>query len=426
LEHKNDRLSKTAKAREGMALGLLALSVAGFPTFAAAGVSPLPLDPAEGNTYDLYVGAQEQYDDNLYRVSAGADTVATLVAPNASRGDRISTVSAGGDGQWLLGRQLVDVDLHVDENRFADNTVLNNTSGLAKLLWDWQVGPYFSGTAGASYSHTLVSFGETLYLGRDFVNVGDYFGTAKYQLGPHWALYGGVNDSSVDHTAVQAEDQSFRTQAGHAGVEYALDTANTLSFEYRFDQGLFREGEVSTLDGNTYDPNFHDSTLLFTATHSFSDKTQVVADAGYLKRYYPNTTIGSFWGYIWRVTVNYQPTDKTNIAFAGWHELHAYLVAQSDYFISQGASITPTWTPTDRITVKFLGSYEHQDYIPASVLQIGPINANVQLETLSFNYQPREHWLLSLGYSHSNRQSDDTLFRYSDNLASFSVLYTIH
>jgi hypothetical protein len=415
-----------AKAREGMTLGLLALTFAGCRTFAATGVSPPPLDPAEGDTYDLYVGAQEQYDDNLYRVPAGADTVATLVAPDASRGDRISTVSAGGDGQWLLGRQLVDLDLRVDENRFADNTMLNNTSGQAKLLWDWQVGPYFSGTAGASYSHGLVSFGETLFLGRDFINVEDYFGTAKYQLGPHWALYGGVNDSSVDHTAVQAEDQSSKTQAGHAGVEYALDSANTFSFEYRFDQGKYREGEVDTLNGTTFDPNYHDSTLLLTATHSFSDKTQVVADAGYLKRYYPNTTIGSFWGYIWRVTANYQPTDKTNIAFAGWHELHAYLVAESDYFISQGASITPTWSPTDRITVKFVGSYEHQDYIPASVLLVGPINANVQVESLNFNYQPREHWLFSLGYSHSNRQSDNNLFRYSDNLASVSVLYTIH
>jgi hypothetical protein len=426
LEHKKRRERISAKARDRIALGLMALSLAGFRTFAATGVSPQPLDPSEGNTYDLYVGAEEQYDDNLYRVSSGAETVATLVAPNASRADRVSTVSAGGDGQWVLGRQLFDVDLHVDENRFADNTMLNNTSGLAKILWDWQVGPYFSGTAGASYSHSLVSFGETLYLGRDFIDAQDYFGTAKYQIGPHWALYGGVDDSSVDHTASEAESQDFKTQAGHAGVEYALDPANTFSFEYRFDQGKFREGQLDMLDGTTFDPNFHDSTLLLTATHSFSDKTQVVADAGYLKRYYPDTSIGSFSGDIWRVTANYQPTDKTNIAISGWHELHAYLVQQSNYFVSEGASVTPSWAPTDKITVKFIGSYERQDYIPASELVLGPIHANVQVESLYFKYQPLEHWQFTLGYTHSNRQSDDILYRYSDNLASFSVLYTIH
>lgn len=407
-------------------MGLLALTFAGVRAHAATGVSPPPLDTAAGTTYDLYVGAQEQYDDNIYRVSDAAGAVATLVAPDASRADRITTVSAGGDGQWLLGRQLVDLNLRVDENRFADNTMLNNTSGLAKLLWDWEVGPYFSGTAGASYTRGLVSFGETLYLGRDFVDVGDYFGTAKYQMGPHWALYGGVDDSTINHSAAQTELQDFRTQAGHAGVQYALDAANTLSFEYRFDDGKFPDGELYTLAGNSFDPNFHDSTLLLTATHSFSDKTQVVADAGYLKRYYPNTNIGSFGGYIWRVTANYQPTDKTNIIFAAWHELHAYLVSQSNYFISQGGSIAPTWSPTDKITVKLLASYEHQDYIPASVLLLGPIEAHVQTESLNFNYLPAQHWQLTLGYTHSNRQSDDMTFRYGDNLASFSVLYTIH
>ena len=426
MDNKNGMAGAFAKARQATAVGLFALTLAVFPTFAATGVSPVPLDPGDGNTYDLYVGAQEQYDDNLYRLPTGDNVVATLVAPNASRSDRISTASAGGDGQWLVGRQLFDADLRVDESRFARNGTLNNTSGLAKLLWDWEVGPYFSGTAGANYSHGLASFGETLYLGRDFINVKDYFGTARYQMGPHWAIYGGVDDSSVAHSALPAESQDFKTQAAHTGVEYALDTANTFNFDYRFDQGRFHQGQVSTLNGSTFDPNFHDSTLLFTATHAFSDKTQVVADVGYLKRYYPNTVIGSFGGYIWRVTANYQPTDKTNIAFAGWHELHAYLVSQSDYYISEGGSVTPTWSPTDKFTVKFVGSYERQAYIPASVLVLGPITANVRAESLNFSYQPREHWQLTLAYAHSARQSDSPVFRYSDNLASFSILYIIH
>jgi hypothetical protein len=128
-------------------LGLLALTFAGFRAFcrhrrlrSAAG------SPSEGNTYDLYVGAEEQYDDNLYRVSTGADTVATLVAPNASRADHISTVSAGamGNGCWAANSSIWICTS--TRTVLPDNTMLNNTCGdLAKLLWDWQVGPYFSG-----------------------------------------------------------------------------------------------------------------------------------------------------------------------------------------------------------------------------------------------------------------------------------------
>jgi hypothetical protein len=405
------------------------LAFAGFGVDAAVvGVAPPPLTPLDGNTYDFYVGGQEIYDSNLYRLPPGGSTVATLVSPDASRADELTVISAGGDGQWNLGRQVIDADIHVDETRFAHNSTLNNTSGYAKLLWDWQVGPYFSGTAGANWSRNLVSFGEALYLGRDLVDSPDYFGTARYQIGPHWAVYGGVNDSSISHSLAVAQTQDFKTEAGSAGVQYALDAADTLSAEYRYDTGRYPGGGFETLNGVSFSQDFHDDTYLLLLTHSFSDKTQVVADAGYLKRYYPDTVIGSFSGDVWRVTVNWQPTDKTQIAFAGWHELHAYLVAESNYFVSEGGSISPYWNATDKLSVAVVLSYEHQNFIQAStsVVTQGPLNANVAIEQANINYSPRRNWTFTLSYIHSNRASNSLTYRYDDDRAYLAVLYKIH
>ena len=407
--------------------GLVLATFTGFR--AIAGVSALPPSLGDGDTYDLYVGGDEQYDDNLFRVPSAVGSVGSLVNPNASRADRVSSVSAGGDGQWILGRQVFNVDLHADQNWFARNSFLNNTSGNAKLVWNWQVGGYFSGTAGATYSHALVSFGEALYLGRDLLNSTAYFGTARYQVGPHWALYGGVGDSSVAHSAAAAQTGNFRTQGGNAGIEYALDVADTLSVEYRYDQGRFRAGQLETVIVNsqpvTLSPDFHDDTVLFTLKHSFSDKTQLVADAGYLKRFYPNTSVGSFSGDIWRATLNWQPSDKTQLAFAAWRELHAYLESQSNYFVSTGGSVKPTWFATDKITVSVQYAYEKQSYIQTStsVVNLGPLNANVGVESANLNYSPRDNWILGLAYVHVNRASSAESFRYGDNLATFSVLY---
>jgi hypothetical protein len=167
---------------------------------------------------------------------------------------------------------------------------------------------------------------------------------------------------------------------------------------------------------------------LLLLTHSFSDKTQVVADAGYLKRYYPDTVIGSFSGDVWRVTVNWQPTDKTQIAFAGWHELHAYLVAESNYFVSEGGSISPYWNATDKLSVAVVLSYEHQNFIQAStsVVTQGPLNANVAIEQANINYSPRRNWTFTLSYIHSNRASNSLTYRYDDDRAYLAVLYKIH
>jgi hypothetical protein len=391
---------------------------------AAAGVAAPPLIAGDGNTYDLYAGVDESYDSNIYRLPADYGSLAGI-SPHATRADSVTSISVGADGQRALGRQLFNVSLHADENRFARNDSLNNTSGYGKLLWNWQLGSYFSGTAGATYSHALVSFGEALFVGRDLVNTTDYYGTARYQVGPHWALYGGVNDSSISHSAFIARSGDFQTKAGSAGVEYATDVLDTFSLEYRYDDGRFPPGEVFTYHGVAISPDFHDDTLLFTVHHSFSDKTQVIADVGYLKRFYPNTVVGSFAGDVWRVTLNWQPTEKTQVAVAAWHELHAYLVSQSDYFVSKGESITPTWRPTEKITVSGALLYEAQDYIAdsASAISLGALNSKIIREQVNLGYSPRDQWLLALTFAHTNRESSAQSFRYLDDLVDFSVLF---
>jgi len=390
-----------------------------------AGVAAQPPLPEQGDSTDLYAGVQELYDGNLFRLAPGL-TPGNAVDPNASRSDIETTGSVGADIQRVYDRQTLLFDLHVDENRFARNTNLNNTGGYGKLLVNWEVGPYFSGTAGANYSHALVSYGEALYLGRDLVDAQDYFGTARYQLGPHWSVYGGVDDSKLTHSASAARSSNFRTANGNAGGEYAFDSADTLALEYHYDEGQYNAGEVFTYGPYTFSPNFHDDILMLVGAHSFSDKTQLVAQVGYQKRFYPDTRIGSFAGDVWRVTFNWTPTDKTALAVAAWHELHAYLVAQSNYFVSEGGSITPTWFATEKLSFAAVFSYESQKYIPESQsyqTSAGPLKANIAVERVNINYSPRDFLQLSLAYIHGKRSSDSLSFIYGDDLATFSVLY---
>ena len=104
-----------------------------------------PEMPAEEvNFFDVFAGAAETYDTNLFRLPSGID-VAALVGPGASRQDHIATGSAGLDGQWYVGRQQILLNARVDDNRFAQNSDLNNVSGLGSLTWNWEFGPYLSG-----------------------------------------------------------------------------------------------------------------------------------------------------------------------------------------------------------------------------------------------------------------------------------------
>ncbi len=88
---------------------------------------------------------------------AAAD-VQQVVGPSASREDHINSPSAGLDGQWALGRQIFSVQAQVADNRYAENTNLNNVSTIDKAIWNWGVASVLSGQVGAEFTRSLLSF----------------------------------------------------------------------------------------------------------------------------------------------------------------------------------------------------------------------------------------------------------------------------
>jgi hypothetical protein len=423
------RLREADKYRKKVGCcALTGVAVIGMIGHARAAISPPVLTPEDGTTFDLFVADQYTYDDNLYRIPENFGPVASLVAPNATRDDRINTASFGGVGQWIVGRQAFDLDLRADDNRFAHNTELNNTSGEASLLWNWRVGSYFSGQAGADYDRQLASFAETRYLGRDLVDSTDYFGNARFQVGPRWAITGAIHDTDTTHGAPAAQYNDFRTKFGNVGVEYATGVQDTIGLEYQYTDGTFPQDYI--FDGAPFNRDLKEDTTRFWVKYALTDKTQLNAYAGYLKHSLPAEPIGSFSGDIWRVTVSWEPTEKTQLVVAGWHELHAYLVNQTNYFVSKGGSISPVWLPTDKITVSIVGSREDQGYInggssidTTNVLLLGARDDKVTAEQLNVSYSPRTRWTLNFFFRNERRDSNQPNFSYSDRLANVSVTY---
>jgi hypothetical protein len=352
----------------------------------------------------------------------------TLVSPNASRSDFINSSSLGGDAQWITGRQVFELNLRADENRFAHNTDLNNASGYGNLLWNWQLGPQLSGDLGVTYNHALASFAETRELGRDLTDTTRAFGTARYQIGPTWALYAGISDLQISHSEAQAQYNDFHDKGGDVGIEFATSASDTLALEYGYSDGGFPPSNVIESNNVVFTPNYHEEITRLVAKYMVSDKTEIDAYAGYRRREFTTTSIGAFSGDVWRIQLSWQPTDKTQIIFASWHELHSYLVAESDYFISKGGSIAPVWNATEKFKFAFLFSYEDQDYISQSpsVVVLGPLNAKIATEQVNVTFTPRSAWIFNLAFNHQQRDSNQLTYQFGDDLATISVLYKIH
>jgi hypothetical protein len=366
-----------------------------------------------------YVADQETYDNNLYKQPSYIN-VATLISPNASRQDHINTAYAGMDAQWTLAQQTIGLNLRVNDNRFARNYQLNNNSGNADLLWNWRLGSNLSGEAGGDYTHSLANFAETLYLGRDLVDVTDYYGTARYQLGPRWAVYGGIREADTSHSAVAAQQNDSQIRSGKAGIEYATAVDNTIGWEYRYAEAHYPYGEY-LLNGVPFNPDYSQNTASFLVKYVLTDKTTINASVGYLKRYYTYEPIGAFSGDIWNLSVQWQATEKTNISFTASRALQAYLTSQSDYYVATGGSISPVWVASEKLRLSLTVSSFNQNYITTSPSGVRHDRINTQQASIA--YGPMRDLIINVSYSYLQRNSNQAQYTFDDKLATAALTF---
>jgi hypothetical protein len=395
---------------------ILAAGQAGAYDFTA----PAPgFTPDAINTFQIYVADEETYDDNLFRLPPGTVGVPGAAFPNASPSDAVNTSSLGVQGKYDIGRQEVEFNVRANDNQFANNTALNNVSSSATGAWNWTAGPYLTGQVATDYDRSLASFGETRFSGKDLVTSVEELGSARYQLGPHWALYGQVSASTIDHSADAEQYNDFDNRAGKAGVQYVNNGMDTYGFEYQFVDLTFDQN----LDA-VQAFNYKEDSGRFIVHYGLSDKTFIDGYGGYLRRQYPGLAIGSYSGEIGRLALTYNWTEKTQFVFSGWHELHAYIDAESAYFVAQGVSIAPVWNASEKLSFTLLASYENQDYIASnSVIVAAPRHDKLSGEQATIKYSPRDAWIFNLFVRHEKRESNEYVFSYNDNVISGNATF---
>jgi hypothetical protein len=358
------------------------------------------------------VGDQYTYDDNVFRLPAGADAAA-LVAPGASREDHINAETAELDAQRTYGRQVFTLDALAADNRYARNTELNYVSTRDKLEWAWELSDLLLGQLGTTFSRTLASFGNTTNYSRNVFDATTTYGTGRYQIGPHWAVFGGVfnTNTTLENASSKGNDNDGKTV--DMGTEYAFDPNDSIGFEYRY---------ADTNFSHSLDPNFSDyredtGRVLF--KYAFSERTQLDASAGYEKRSYTVPENRDFAGDIWRVTVQWLPTEKTKLLVDAWRRLAAYESAELAYFVNTGASIAPTWSPTEKLDLSVDGSYHSEKYIGSGVSTLVVFQSRhdtVNTEHANVAYSPVRFFTLTLTCGLERRSSDFTQFNYHDRL----------
>jgi exopolysaccharide biosynthesis operon protein EpsL len=382
---------------------------------------PGDLNVDVGNMFTLFAADRESLDNNIYRLPSNVTDVSTVVGQDASRQDHINTSSAGLAGQWEIGRQIFALDLRADDNRYARNSDLNHVSGSDRAIWNWGLGSQLSGQVGADYNRSIASFVNTDVYTRNLVDQWDEFGGARYQIGPRWAVFGGVIQAETKLSALASRENDNKQKAVEVGTEYATGVQDSVGFEYRYTDANYPN--ILVANGAALSPNYNEDRARAFIKYSISDKTLLDASAGYLERDYPDHGIGKFSGDIWRASLQWQPRDKTQLLAVAWRELHAYLTAESDYYVSDGESVSPIWVATEKLSLSLLFSAEKQNYIgtaPGTTVA-GPRHDKVLAEQANVEYLPLRYVTVNFSIRREQRSSNEGQFAYNDTLATIGI-----
>jgi hypothetical protein len=387
---------------------------------------------AAQRTDRLMLSASDNYtfDNNIYRLPASITDLTTLpgIGRNPSRQDSIDSVTGGLNAEWLSGaRQSLDVDLRADYNKYFRNSDLDNVSTSDRVAWNWGLSDALSGRVGADYSRLLGGFANTQVYSRDTVNRSDVFASLRYQVGPRWGVFGGLLGTTYSVTAAQATFNNSKSKGVDVGFDYSTEI-NRIGFDYRYNDA--RAPNSAIVNGVLFDPDYREDRARVLFRYAISEKTVLDASAGYLKRDYPSTAIGSFSGEIWRAALQWQPTPKTQLLVGVWQQLDADLTSQTDYFVDKGVSLTPQWIASEKLTFSVALSRDTQNYIGSNPVGPIPIDFIAQArhdtltsETGSLIYTPNSAILLTFSAAYAKRDSNIPQFQYNDFQATANITY---
>ncbi len=406
----------------------LGAALAGLGSRAQAATLPLPAgiddgsalsEPIRNDALEVSATGQLQYDDNLYRLPAGASPT-SLAGPQANRADYIETAALELDGQGIFGRQSYLIDAQANQNWFSRNTDLDYTGLNGAAVLNWSVGDRLAGEFGGLYTRTLADFASTYVYVKDLVDTSEGFATMRLEFLPHWMLIGGVRaGESLDSAAVLRFD-NVRRQSANGGIEYDFGDDSTVGVQYRYTQGRF---DVPGLfNGVPVSPNYTQNDTRLVVKYVLSGKTTLELNGGYLERSYQDTDFGRFAGEVGRAVFKWEMTRQSKLVLAGWRDLNAYVEAEANYYVGNGASIAPVWSPIRKLSFSATASIENQHFL-ASGDNLVPTAAHTDIVRSAegkITYQPTTPLTLDLSFRHLNRTSSYPQFQYSDNIALLS------
>ncbi|MRW93025.1 hypothetical protein GJ699_23790 [Duganella sp. FT80W] len=397
----NKRLTQRAPRARGPVLALL------------GGLISLPCHAALSDTFQPYVSAAYAYDDNLLRLPENS-----VYGPVQS--DTIRSVIAGLSFERPVGRQVFSGSVQASKVSFNHFSQLDYTGKDASLQWQWQLGNRLSGTAGASYSETLVPFTDYHSADQNLrTRRGDYVSGA-WRFLSDWQVRGRYSKDRFSYDLQSQRSLDRDETNGVIGVDYLGSNGSSVGLQFTRQKGDYPHPVV--LLGYSFDPSYTQDQVQLKVLWNLG-ATQLEFLGGHARRSHQVLAERDASGSNGRATANWAALGALSFNASLWREFSAFEGGTVSYSLNKGASVGATWVPTAKIKTELKYRHERREFpglvSGASVLDGSDLTRGA---VASVQYSPRNNMQLTLSATHDTRSATSGISSaYRANGASLSA-----
>lgn len=368
-----------------------------------------------GKLLTPYADVTYTHDNNIFR---SGDDVQN--EDGQQRGDSLVRTVIGLALEKEFSRQKITARAGLAHSKYSHFKLLNYDARDAQANLNWRLGSHVWGNVGASTAKTLTPYVEFRETQRNLRVQKNQNADAAWLFHPSWRVRASVTRNDLTY---ELNSQKFknRTQTtAEAGMDYISASGNQLGILVRKGKEQFPNAEV--LQTLNIINNQDTKEVKLRVDWRFSGKTQLQVLAGMVKREHQVRKERDYQGANGRITLNWQPTGKLEVAGSVWHEIDSTDNLTTNYATSDGFRFAPAYKISSKM--KLDGIFRYEKRVPVGVAGITLQQVDkFSTTSVSLTYFPISKMQLVASLSHEVLNSNLALRSYHANSISLNAHY---
>ncbi len=368
-----------------------------------------------GKLLTPYVDLTYSHDSNVFRTADDA-----VLDGDQTRADSSVRAVVGLALDKEISRQKFTARAGLSQSKYRHFKLLDYDSRDLQANFNWRVGSNFRGNLGGSTAKTLTPYTEFREIKRNLRLQKSENADAVWLVSPSWRLRTNLTRNEQEYDLDSQKYKNHTQTTAEIGLDYLSSSGNQIGIIARKGKEIYPFAEVfGTINVIN---NQRTEELKLRLDWRMSGKTQLQVVTGVVKHKHDVLPIRDFSGIVGRVTLNWYPTAKTELATFVWHEVDAVDNLTTNYSVSNGLRFAPAMSISSKLRVEGVLRFEKRVPVGITGVNLSQVD-KFFTASISLTYVPIARMQLVTTLSRDTLNSNLALRSFHANAISFNAHY---